>query len=81
MEEIIQCGSGKVMESRELRTVVFSEQMDRLFTDGLIPALMSTTLSLKKLRKSSHLESDTSKQAVGVQEVTGVNTLKSTLGL
>ena len=44
------------MELREFRTTVFSEEMDRLFIGGLILALMSSTLSLKKFRKSSHIE-------------------------
>lgn len=66
------------MELWEFRTAVFSEEMDRLFTDGIILALISSTLSLKKFRKSSHLETDASKQEVGVEEVTDCNTLKST---
>ena len=54
------------MELSEFRIAVFSGEMDRLFTDRLILALMSSTLSLKKFRKSSHLETHASKQEVGV---------------
>lgn len=52
-----------MVKFREFRTAVFSEDMDRLLTDGLILALMSSTFSLKKFRfrKPSHLETEASK--------------------
>lgn len=46
IEEIVW-SSGKVMELREYKTIVCSEVMDRLFTDGLILVLMKSTLSKK----------------------------------
>lgn len=44
------------MALREFRTAVLPEEMNKLFKDGIILALMSNTRSLKRFRKSSHLE-------------------------
>lgn len=50
---------------------MFSDETDKLFTDGLLLAQIFST-------KSSHLETDTAKQEVGV-EMTEFNIFKSTL--
>lgn len=60
--------SGEVMGLTEFKTILFSEEM--LFADRSILALMWRTLSLKKFRKSSHLETDAFKQEKGADEVT-----------
>ena len=62
-----------MMEFRGFGTAVFSEETVYRWTHTSSDAKY---FSLKKFRKSSHLETDTSEQEVGVEEVTEFNTLK-----
>ncbi len=67
MEEIIWLRSVTVMELNELRTAVLLEEMVRLLISGLISAVLSNTLFLKKFKKSSHFEAGTSELGEGVE--------------
>ncbi len=69
------------MELNRLRTAVLLEEMGRVLINGLILALISSTLLLRRFKESSRYEAGTSKLGVGVEKVMVLNTLKRTLRL